>query len=274
MKFLSTVVLATIFLVIGCDQVEPIANKRLIEIDDGKLEYSISGKGQPTVIFLHGGGPEEMDTWKKVYPLIEKHNTVLAYNRFGDGNSDHVAEAQSAQRIIEELRQLLIKTKLTPPYLLVGHSFGGLYANLFARLYPKETMGVVFVDSAHPDQGVLMRNDGSVLGTINSLLQRLYALSNPTKASEFSSFDISVLQIKHAGPFPNIPVIVISAGNKYSVFTSKEDITTIEKLQKQLSLLSPQGKQIVAPDSGHFIQHSEPEIVVNAILSMAHPARR
>ena len=135
----------------------PTAGKKICKIHGKRIEYASSGKGDPTVVFIHGGGSVDMDSWDKVYPLTKMASSVFAFNRFGDGNSDQAKEPQTAERIVETLRQLQKYKKLAAPYVLVGHSMGGLCANLFARLYPEEIAGVVLVDPSHPDQAEMMQ---------------------------------------------------------------------------------------------------------------------
>ena len=247
----------------------PILGKKLCKINGKCIEYATAGDGDPAVLFIHGGGSVNMDSWDKVYSLTKKLTRVFAYNRFGDGNSDQVNELQTGKRVVETLRQLLQYNKVIAPYVLVGHSFGGLYANLFARLYPIEVAGVVLVESSHPDQAGMMREKRGILETIYFLTYRLiviiFARLNPSKGSELISFDDTASQINRAGPFPNVPLIVVTAGKRSAIFATNEEIKKIELLQKDLSTMSPQGKQVIAQKSGHCIQDNEPVIVVKAI---------
>jgi pimeloyl-ACP methyl ester carboxylesterase len=243
----------------------PIPGKQFAEISLGRLEYATAGNGQATVVFLNGGGPANMDSWGKVYPQVATFSRVFAYNRFGDGHSDQVSEPQTGMRVVEALAQLLAVAQCHAPYILVGHSLGGLYANLFARLYPQQVNGMVLVDAAHADQGELLRNQGGLFGALNRLLFTFYAKANPAKASELSVFDESATQVKTAGTFPNIPLIVLSAGKRFSLFVARETLDTIERQQRELTQLSAQGKQIIAQHSGHYIQSCEPDLVIGAI---------
>jgi len=238
-----------------------INNKKIRKINEGNLEYALAGEHSPTVLFLNGGGPANMDSWSKVYPQLAKKCRVFAYNRFGDGNSDQINEPQTGLRVIVALKQLLEPESLVAPYILVGHSMGGLYAILFARLYPQLVAGVVLVDSAHPDQGKMMREQGF----LNRLILKIFAKINPAKASELDMFDVTAQQIKDAGIFPDVPLTVITAGKRSGLFVTKKVIEVIERHQVELVGLSAKGKQIVASKSGHFVQNSEPGLVVTAI---------
>jgi pimeloyl-ACP methyl ester carboxylesterase len=243
----------------------PIPGKHFGKVIGGNLEYATAGTGRATVIFLNGGGPANMDSWGKVYPQVAQFTRVLAYNRFGDGNSDQVSELQTGARVVDALRQLLAVTQCSAPFILVGHSMGGLYANLFARLYPEQVVGVVLVDSAHPDQGEMLRSEGGIFGAVNRLLFKFYTKANPAKSSELTVFEETAAQIKAAGPFPNVLLTVLSAGKRFSLFVAKHTLDTIERQQQELAQLSPQGKQIIAQQSGHYIQHSQPDLVIAAI---------
>ena len=90
--------------------------------------------------------------WDKVISEVSKTKSVFAYNRPGIGNSVKTDKPRDAEQIVEELRSYLKELKIRPPYVLVGHSSGGLYMQLFARKYPSEVAGLVLVDSTHPLQ--------------------------------------------------------------------------------------------------------------------------
>jgi pimeloyl-ACP methyl ester carboxylesterase len=114
--------------------------KTKIHTPSGKLEYAQSGKEGPAVVLINGGsGP--IEGWYKTFHEISEETTVVAYNRLGVGGSDKPSTPQHGDAIVATLRQLLQVVNIHPPYILVGHSLGGLYANLFARQYPNEIAG-------------------------------------------------------------------------------------------------------------------------------------
>jgi len=251
----------------------PIPDKKIADVAGRKLEFARAGEGRPPIVFINGGGPANMDSWGKVYPEVKSVSTVFAYNRFGDGHSDQVPEPQTGERVVAALRELLRRSGLNPPYVLVGHSLGGLYANLFARLHPLEVAGVVLVDSSHPDQGEMMRNPGAVWGAVNRVVQKIYTNINPTKFSELAVFDEAALQVANAGPFPDVPLVVLTAGKRFWWLAPEETRQTIENHQRSLAALSARGKQIIAEKSGHFVQNDSPEVVIEAIREVVTQAR-
>ncbi len=135
----------------GCATV----GKTDIYIQEGgkKTEYLLleNNASKATVVFENGLAGK-MDLWGKVTKPISKDVTIFAYNRAGYGDSDVVDTPRDGEHIASELRKLLAAKGLKPPYILVGHSVGGLYMQYFARRYPDEVNALILVDSTHPKQ--------------------------------------------------------------------------------------------------------------------------
>ncbi len=122
----------------------------LIDVSGRKMEIIRAGQGDPTlVIELASPGPR---LWNKILPEIAKITSTFSYYHFGTGRSDAAPKDRSAQQIVAELRALLTKAGVKPPYVLVGHSMGGLYARVFAITYPEDVAGLVLVDPSHERQ--------------------------------------------------------------------------------------------------------------------------
>ena len=239
-----------------------------------KLEYAVAGEGRPIIVFLSGYGTEMITSWRKVYPEAGQVSSVFAYNRPGYGGSDKADKQQTGAAIVSSLRDFLLKIGLNPPYVLVGHSIGGLYANLFARLHPQEISGVVLVDSAHPEQQKLLRvHEGMVQRIVTWILNVLDSAIH-SRHSEISSFNETAMQIRDAGPFPAIPLIVISAGKQPASWLVRDEvIRVLLDNQRSLASMSPNGKQVIAEKSGHFVQNDEPELVIQAIREIVDKNR-
>lgn len=163
---------------------------------------------------------------------------------------------------------------MKPPYVLVGHSLGGLYAQLFARQYPKEVAGVVLIDSAHQDQEEMRQaQEGAIRRATSGIIWWFDSVAHPRRHTEITSFAETASQIRAAPPFPDIPLIVISAGKEPPSWFVGDGFNRIFKEnQRRLVVLSPQGRQIIAKQSGHFVQNDEPEIVVQAIREVVDEA--
>lgn len=230
------------------------------------LEYITSGSGSPAIVLVNGaGGP--IEGWYKVYAELEAISTVFAYNRPGIGGSDRPNVPQTGDVIVTVLRELLMAIGLAPPYILVGHSLGGLYVNLFARQFPGEVAGVVLLDAAAPGDEILQHNYQT---TLQRVLNRMMGLFDPVlgkdKNREVALVSETVDQINNAAPFPDVPLIVVSGGKPISpVFMSPEALQIRRENQMTLSALSRYGEQVIAANSGHFPQFSESQLVVGVI---------
>ncbi|WP_337100409.1 alpha/beta fold hydrolase [Paenibacillus sp. YIM B09110] len=240
-----------------------VVKKSEIHTSKGKLQYQISGSGKPNIVLINGGsGP--IEGWMKVLPGISESSTVFAYNRLGVAGSDKPQQPQDGRTIVEHLREALQLVGFEPPYLLVGHSLGGLYANLYARLYPDETAGVVFLESSTPGDISLNQHQSTTVKTMNKLLSMFDFLSPHKKYDEVHYVTQTVEQIHAIDHFHAVPVYVITGGKGNPMMP---EALRKQRLDNQLELLalSPTSIHIPADKSGHFPQFSEPTLVVDAI---------
>jgi pimeloyl-ACP methyl ester carboxylesterase len=137
------------------------AAPELVQVGKLKVEAKIEGAGSPAVIFESGftGG---LFLWGPVQSQVGNETQTLSYERAGLGRSDLSAEPRSAERIARELHALLAAKAIAPPYILVGHSAGGLYVRIFAHMYPNEIAGLVLVDPATEEDYERMQKDKTV----------------------------------------------------------------------------------------------------------------
>ncbi len=117
---------------------------------DRRLYLHRAGTGKPTVVFLPGGGMFGLGYFN-VHTRVVEFTTSAVYDRAGTGWSDAVPLPRSAEDVVEELRTLLRAAGLSGPYLLLGHSLGGLYARRFAQLVPADVAALLLLDPAHED---------------------------------------------------------------------------------------------------------------------------
>jgi pimeloyl-ACP methyl ester carboxylesterase len=121
----------------------------LIDVGGHRLHLSCTGSGSPTVLLEPGGG-EMSSNLAWIVPVVARDTRVCVYDRAGRGWSEPAAEPQDGAQIAMDLHTLLQRGNASGPYVLAGHSFGGLYALTFAARYPDEVAGMVLVDTTPP----------------------------------------------------------------------------------------------------------------------------
>jgi pimeloyl-ACP methyl ester carboxylesterase len=122
--------------------------QRLVEVEPGRrLNLYCLGKGTPTVVFESGLADEDT-AWAFVQPAIAAHTRACSYDRAGLGYSDPGRRPADSANIVDDLHRLLNAASIKPPYILVGHSLGGMHIRLYADTYLSEVAGMVLVDSA------------------------------------------------------------------------------------------------------------------------------
>jgi pimeloyl-ACP methyl ester carboxylesterase len=134
-----------------------------------RLFLDCRGTGPRTVVLDSGLGADSTTTWAAVRPAVARFARVCQYDRAGMASSPPGPRPRTSQRMVDELRALLRSAGVRPPYVLVGASFGGLNAQLFASEHPREVAGVVLVDGLHPD---LDRRIEAILGRRASAQRR------------------------------------------------------------------------------------------------------
>ncbi len=124
---------------------------KLVDIGGYRLHINCTGTGSPTVILDAGLGGTSLD-WSKVQPGVARFTRVCSYDRAGYGWSDTGPGPRTSQQIVKELHLLLAHAQISGPYLLVGHSVGGLNMRLYAYRYPQEVAGMVLLDATSEHQ--------------------------------------------------------------------------------------------------------------------------
>lgn len=124
---------------------------KIVEVDGNRVHIQTTGTKSPTVILEAGLGAMSSG-WAWIQPEIEKFARVVSYDRAGLGWSDAGTVHPSPRLTALRLHKLLQATGINGPYVLVGHSMGGLLVRLFANQYPDEVVGMVLIDASHPDQ--------------------------------------------------------------------------------------------------------------------------
>ncbi len=238
----------------------------LIEVDGHYMRIEQKGEGGPTVVF-EPGLSQSRNSWGAIPDEVAKVTGVAVYDRAGVGESDPGSFPRTTRQIINDLHNLLLRANVAKPYILVGHSFGGLNVRLFACQYPDEVAGMVLIDPSHEEQ--FMHYADLMPAEKRFKYIRHERGANEERVDMFASAS----QVKLAKRLPPIPAIIITAGadrNK-AIDDPREQVHQL--LQSSLVRLIPGSRQIIAEKSGHFIQKDQPELVIKAIRELIEAAR-
>jgi pimeloyl-ACP methyl ester carboxylesterase len=142
----------------------------MVDVGGYKLHIACVGQGSPTVILDAGAGDLGL-TWAQVQPPVARTTRVCTYDRAGLGWSERSPRPRTAEVMVDELHTLLGRAGVAGPYVLVGHSLGGLVVRQYAHAYPAGVAGIVLVDSAHEAQW--LRFPAAVRNNLPSVLRQL-----------------------------------------------------------------------------------------------------
>ena len=273
-----------------------------VDIGGGRKMYlECRGTGFPTVVLVAGlkGSAEDWNITKQsrltVFAGVAKFTRVCAYDRPGTpvgekpSRSDPVPQPTTAGDAVADLHVLLIAAGEAGPFVLVGHSYGGLIVRLYASIYPEDVCGLVLVDALTeglqdaetPEQWAIQRRlmEGNVRESLDLYpdLERM----DP---------DRSFQQVRAAPPLRSLPLIVLSADRPWGPQVPRliadgalpPDIPpdfgyvtdkAQKKAQARLAKLVPNARHVSNTDSGHEIHKEQPQLVVNSIRKIAEAVR-
>lgn len=269
----------------------------LVEVNSRKIHtiVSVNNDSKPTVILDAGLSCCSID-WYYIQPEISKFARVLSFDRAGYGWSSSSKGTNTSEDVVDDLIHVLDKLAIDPPYILVGHSFGGLNMRLFASKYPEKVEALVLIDAVHENRYLsnewdeFRKKDHQKnlnlfrLGYITSGIGLPRLLKKPVGRKylpdtfqkpaayigyhpnafeavykEFLHSEQSAMQVANSKPLhPDLPIRILSSNNS--------DPTWIEH-QELLSNLSNNTRQIKT-DNGHSIHLENPELVIHNIQEL------
>ena len=258
------------------------------------------GAGRPTVVAEAGSGEDSL-TWTLLQKSLAGQLRFCSYDRAGTGWSEARTEVRDADNVAQELHTLLATANERGPFVLLGHSLGGLYIRDFQQKYPSETVGLIFLDAVTPaaytgasgaalglDEASVEQRSGfrfldwaeevtgyarllhqcsdvpAPLATIHKLYEADQCIASQDAEQRMEGQAIKTdLQELSSQPI-NIPVLILSE-DKSPTFQTQEAISSWNQLQASLLKLSPQSYRVIAGNSDHFLQIDCPAFVTEEI---------
>jgi pimeloyl-ACP methyl ester carboxylesterase len=253
-----------------------------VDIGGRSLYVICVGTGSPTIIFESGWGAD-YGLWSKIMLPMSKSARVCAYDRAGIGPSDPAPIPRTTRDMMMDLHALLTEANVPGPYVLVGHSLGGFIVRLYADEHPEEVIGMVLVDSSHPDQdsalpAALPPESPNESQCVKNLRNILTEVVDPKELPEGLDFEASAAQVRDLGLLGDLPLGVVTAGLGVCDLGAggPADAAGLDQvwhdLQKELTMLSSNSFQIIAERSGHNIPTDQPEAVIEAIQQVIQMA--
>lgn len=239
--------------------------RQVSQIGASSIAWVRKGSSGPVVVFQSGLG-DGLSPWASVIARLPPTVSAFAYDRPGYGASVPAPTgARDACTIARELRELLKSAGLKPPYLLVGHSLGGLYQYVFARLYREDVAGLLLLDPTHPDHWTAMQMRAPEVAAVITGL-RATAFSAAMQA-EFDGQAKCLRGLwKSAPPAP----ISILMRTRYDVMEPPAFRELTRDLDRDWLSLVPGATSRAVQGAGHYIQRDRPDVVVAAILALLH----
>lgn len=242
------------------------------------LRMRVEGNGPRTVIFESGLG-DTLSAWDAVQPGVAAGCArTVAYDRAGYAGSDPAETTRDAANIVAELRAALAHRDLRPPYVLVGHSLGGLYMQYFARNYPREVAGLVLVDSSYWNQRLPLIPSTAA---VSAAAADPPGDPPPPRAStmvvvfmpwimrrEIMGSAAAGAQVRASPAAVGLPTIVLSSTRRLQGETAAAEALEV-RLQDDLTREFPGAVHVRVPGSGHYIQRDRPDVVIAAVRKLA-----
>jgi pimeloyl-ACP methyl ester carboxylesterase len=238
---------------------------RRLDLGGYRLRIDCSGQGSPAVILEAGLGYSGR-TWRTVQPEIARLTRVCSYDRAGLGNSDPSPKARTGDEIVEELRLLLEKAKVKGPYVLVGHSFGGLTARIHAARYPAEVAGIVLLDPVSEDQFPHFAEQ--MPESERASYFKHESGGNPEGVDVLRSAELA-----RQSDTGKVPLILVTAQSEATTTVDQKKNESWLFLQTRLAEKLRSKRHLIAKPSGHFIQNDHPDVVVGAVSELLSTIR-
>jgi len=243
-----------------------------VQVNGYSLFIACRGAGRPTIV-LETGFTDPGITWgRELFQRVSEVRRACVYDRAGLGYSDPRPDITDSGKVAADLHALLDGAHIEPPYVLVGHSIGGMHVRVYDHAHPGEVVGMVLVDASHPDQFLRARQRLSPADW--AIMERSLRSAHADPMKEPLDWTRSSLLAREAGSLGDRPLQVLSHARDFDTLR-RQRLPLAEgneiweglwqELQADLTSLSRNSTYIVVPGSGHYIQGHDPDQVIEAI---------
>ncbi|MEM8523141.1 MAG: alpha/beta hydrolase [Bacteroidota bacterium] len=284
-----------LFLFLFLANINVFAQKQLINVNGLNINVNVIGlenreEGQPVVVFESGHGVP-MDNWNRVLEGVAQLAPLVTYERAGIGESEAIEEKPTIKNVADRLVSILNHLEIPPPYILVGHSLGGLYVRGFAIHYPDLLAGLIIVDPAdftetHQNKRAYYEVLGWEEARVDSLMQSFIDKRNTRhlKANPPIRREGEYLEAIRARDFeeiathqlPNIPVHMLIGGRfdlpeKFRSKTYDDEALFRSKMKHRMTRWLEvvqsveKGMLFYSSDAGHYVHYDDPELLISSV---------
>jgi pimeloyl-ACP methyl ester carboxylesterase len=243
----------------------------LLDVGTYRVQLVSKGIGPYTVIFESGFG-RDLNVWRDLAPQVARSNKVITYSRAGHGRSEARPGTPTVASRTDELEQVIAAAGVRPPFVLVGHSYGGFLIRSYAARHPAQIAGMVFVDPSDEHQSTELRklDAAAVDNDARLLVQYMPPKFQPELAQVQAILDSGNLPL--AGPLPDVPVVVLTSVQRREqpqlFLETPAAVDVWRDLHARFFRGFRRGSHVVTPDSGHNIHQEQPQLVVAAIAQV------
>jgi pimeloyl-ACP methyl ester carboxylesterase len=248
----------------------------MVSVGNHSLHVVTMGHGENTVI-IEAGYMGELADWQAFANSIATFSKVVIYSRAGYGKSNPSLTPNTLNDSVEDLRMLIKMSKLKGPFIIVGHSYGGLIVRKFAELHPTHVKGLVFVEPASESYFKALREIDP--NRTEASRKRMFGRLSGNKLEEYklmmANYYDTPLDIIEVISLPDVPVVVLTAAkkrNSKSLANTPEARKAWREEHNKLFRKFSQGSHTVTTNSSHFIQIDEPQLITDAIKTVIDQA--
>lgn len=236
----------------------------MVRVEHGRMHIRCAGTGDTTVVLIAGwdGGD---GSWDAIRPSVSQHARVCSYAKFGTGGSDPASTTQTFASQAADLHALLAAADEPGPYVVVGHSFGGSVAVMFASTYPDEVTGLLLLDASPTGWP-------ATVCSVPAYRAACDLMHDPAEDAErldvFRAFD----EVAHITSLGDLPMTVMTGAHRDDTGLSADELTRLDSVwadgQAHWASLSSASTIVTVEHTGHHIEIDQPQRVVDELLNL------